>query len=151
MDKIKSVFLGLVLVSGLFLFGCTENSNGITNNSTYTLQDVGVHNIPTDCWVAMDGNVYDITQMIQAMNVNNQHNVFAQDCGKDATLTLQNMGPTGKDFNRSRPDFNGIRPDFNGARPDFNSRVSDFNGARQVNGFRGGRGLTQYYIGKLIN
>ena len=158
----KLFWSGLFLTSVLFLFGCTTQAG---QNNTYTLQDVAAHSTVGDCWIALDGNVYNITPMLAALPAG-APNQFANACGSDATATFQNLRSGAQDFNRLRSDFNGARPNLNGASTDFNAvgadmnrTRSDFNGARSPSGGRAsgvpsaggrmGRGFTQYYIGKL--
>ncbi|MFA6064255.1 MAG: cytochrome b5-like heme/steroid binding domain-containing protein [archaeon] len=143
----KTMVCGLFITSTLFMLGCTEQIN---SNSTYTLQDLGEHNSPNDCWVAIDGNVYDITQMIASFQAN-VPNQFVNYCGVDATAALQSKGFGGPDFNGTRTDFNSQGFDFNRVRSDNNIPRQDFNGARPNREMNSSRGFSQYYIGKLIS
>lgn len=149
----KTILYGLFITSVLFLLGCTTQTS---SNTTYTLQDLSAHNSPTDCWIALDGNVYNITPMLANIpaGVPNQ---FENSCGMDVTI-FQGVRVAGGDFNGVHPvingtgDFNSARVpgDFNRMRTDFNGAHPDFNGARPSGGIRSGRGFTQYLIGKLI-
>lgn len=55
----------------------------ITAGATYTLDDVAAHSSSGDCWVAIDGKVYDLTKW------EDQHpggkDKIVQLCGTDAT------------------------------------------------------------------
>ena len=155
--KVKvSLLVSVLLIAAVLLFGCTQGNSvttqGVQQNSanqTYSLADVAAHNTPADCWVAIDGNVYNFTPLTSRTTSANSNNFFAQACGTDATSTFQNRAP-GTGFQR---DANAPRPDFNGTRPDFNGTPRDFNGApRGTNGFTrtGGRGFSQYLIGMLV-
>lgn len=65
-----------------------------TSNS-YTLQEVAQHASETDCWMAIEGKVYDVTKFVS------QHpggKAIVNGCGKDATELFNerpsnNMGP----------------------------------------------------------
>lgn len=53
-----------------------------TSTQTYTLDDVAKHASDTDCWMAIDGKVYDITSYVD------KHPggpAILKGCGKDAT------------------------------------------------------------------
>lgn len=57
---------------------------------TYTLKEVAVHNSEKDCWMAIEGKVYNVTEFIP------KHpggKAIIGGCGKDAT-TLFNERPT---------------------------------------------------------
>lgn len=57
---------------------------------SYTLQDVALHATATDCWMAIEGKVYNVTEFI------NKHpggEAIVAGCGKDAT-TLFNERPS---------------------------------------------------------
>lgn len=55
----------------------------------YSVQDVAKHNIETDLWVIIDGDVYDVTKFI------NEHpggrNPFIYLAGKDASETFHKI------------------------------------------------------------
>ena len=124
------------------------------------MAELAAHDTPADCWVAIDGNAYNVTALASNAQFGQS---FAQSCGKDATNNFQNRRPP----NSARPDFN-VAGDFNGTR-DFNRGFDDRNGMprdtnsgnRDFNGMRGwryqngtgeqgGRSLLQqYYIGKI--
>ena len=148
MDKAKVALIGLALAGALVVFGCTQQEG------SYTLADVAQHSTPQDCWIARDGNVYNITSMVSA----SPNTPFAQACGTDVTQVFPNGGQQGADFNSFRRDFNGPRPDFNslgagasGAPRDFNGPRPDFNAPRAgAGGSRQGKGFSQYYIGRLV-
>lgn len=94
----------LVLAGGMILFitqqnntdsetQTTTNEQSIHNNSnqTYTMSDVSKHNSQDDCWLVIDGVVYDVTDFV------NQHpggNDIVEGCGQDATELFETR-PTG--------------------------------------------------------
>lgn len=87
----------------LLLSACSINSN--TSNllpsptsttsvssevKTYTLADISQHAIETDCWMAVEGKVYNVTDFV------GKHpggKAILGGCGKDATI-LFNERPT---------------------------------------------------------
>lgn len=92
----------LVSLSALALAGCTANSSttNLSNSSSasssttaqYTLADVSKHATESDCWMAIDGNVYDVTSFIP------RHPGGAQildGCGKDATQLFDTQNGRG--------------------------------------------------------
>lgn len=48
----------------------------------YTLAELSTHNKETDCWLAINGNVYNVTQFI---NTHPGGKAILRGCGKDAT------------------------------------------------------------------
>ena len=55
-------------------------------DNTYSLAEVAKHNSETDCWMAIDGNVYDVTSFIAS----GAHNaVITEGCGLDASAMFQ--------------------------------------------------------------
>lgn len=84
----------LSLLFLLFIFSAaTKNALAA---STYTLDEVAQHNTASDCWMAIDGNVYDVTQYIPQHD--NQFNIRPW-CGTDATTDYHNMAGRGQDHN----------------------------------------------------
>lgn len=71
-----------------------EVSQETTKQETkkYTLSDVAKHDNENDCWMAIEGKVYDVTKMIP------QHPgglVILNGCGKDATSLFNQRGGKG--------------------------------------------------------
>lgn len=56
---------------------------GTTTNTTYTLADVAAHATASDCWLAIDGKVYNVTSFIPKHPGGVQAIISA--CGTDAT------------------------------------------------------------------
>ena len=92
----EKILTALVIFSAVFVAGCTStpsNSSGsslsgttITTTSTaqsttYILADVAKHSTASDCWIAIDNSVYDVTKYIP-QHPNTQ---IEQGCGKDAS------------------------------------------------------------------
>lgn len=60
-----------------------------TNETPYSLDEIGLHNVESDCWMAIDGNVYDVTSFIAS----GKHNsLILEGCGKDATEMFNKEG-----------------------------------------------------------
>jgi cytochrome b involved in lipid metabolism len=59
----------------------------------YTLEDIATHNVPEDCWVAISGNVYNLS------GFNSVHPggpaPIEFNCGKDGTQTFTTRGGKG--------------------------------------------------------
>lgn len=76
-----------------------ENSDIITNDDadknlpTYTLEEIAQHNQASDCWFAIEGSVYDVTEYI-ASGMHGGGPTIIEGCGKDAT-ELFNTRPMG--------------------------------------------------------
>jgi len=62
---------------------------------TFTLAEVKKHSTAEDCYLAIEGKVYDVTKFI-ASNKHPGGEAIVQGCGKDAT-TLFNTRPMGSD------------------------------------------------------
>lgn len=58
-----------------------------TNVSSYSLAEVAKHATATDCWMAIEGNVYDVTTFIPT---HPGGQAILQGCGKDATQLFNN-------------------------------------------------------------
>ncbi|GAA4901246.1 hypothetical protein GCM10025789_19880 [Tessaracoccus lubricantis] len=67
----------------------TPTAGGVTSEATtptpagYTMADVEAHDTPEDCWVAINGNVYDVTEWIP-QHPGGPDRIIAL-CGTDAT------------------------------------------------------------------
>ncbi len=104
----KKIIITLIVIlglgSGLFLLINTSSDNSSSNStistststkqssttSTYTPQQVAEHASENDCWLIIDGSVYDVTKYI------NKHPGGAQEivsmCGQDATNAFKTQG-----------------------------------------------------------
>ena len=58
-----------------------------TTEKTFTLTDISSHNTENDCWMAIDGKVYDVTAYIQMHNP-----AIIDGCGADATSLFGSVG-----------------------------------------------------------
>ena len=66
------------------------SSDKTTETKSYTIAEVAPHNLVTDCWMAIEGKVYNVTDFV------NKHpggKAILNGCGKDATV-LFNERPT---------------------------------------------------------
>lgn len=95
-------FLSLLVIS-LALTGCTNTTAASTSSTTnvaitsYALTDVAQHNTKTDCWMAIDSQVYDVTDYV------GQHpggNNILQGCGKDASSLFNGTSMMGRMHSR---------------------------------------------------
>lgn len=82
----KKSILALVLVVPLLLTGCgssQDTSSGASADlQTYSTTEVAQHASSTDCWMIIEGSVYDVTAYIP------QHpgrDRILEGCGTDAT------------------------------------------------------------------
>jgi len=60
----------------------TDFNNSQSDLRQITLSEVSNHSISSDCWLVIDGNVYDVTKYIPSHPGGSQ---ILQGCGKDAT------------------------------------------------------------------
>ncbi|CAM6025843.1 unnamed protein product [Sphagnum compactum] len=56
----------------------------------YTLADVAVHNTANDCWLTIDGKVYDVTKFLEEHPGGDE--VLLSATGKDATDDFEDVG-----------------------------------------------------------
>ncbi|MBL8014767.1 MAG: cytochrome b5 domain-containing protein [Candidatus Doudnabacteria bacterium] len=99
----KLIFIALV---SLVLVGCTPASSGSTASSTsstttsstgtktFTLKDIAKSNSRSDCKLAVNGKVYDVTSFINSHPGGTE---ILQGCGKDATALFTGSDPDGRD------------------------------------------------------
>lgn len=69
--------------------GSTTTSNTAANSTTgttFTMTQVSQHNSAKDCWLVVDGSVYDVTKFIPNHPGGNE---ILQGCGKDATALFE--------------------------------------------------------------
>ncbi len=59
-----------------------ENTNQVNTAASYTLEDVTKHAVPTDCWLAASGKVYDVTSFVDKHPGGEK---ILDGCGKDMT------------------------------------------------------------------
>jgi cytochrome b involved in lipid metabolism len=83
------IVLGLILsVGGVFFFRNKSTPSPVTSLNTpevvgeITLMEVSSHSSQTDCWLAIEGQVYDVTSFIPSHPGGEQ---ILLGCGKDAT------------------------------------------------------------------
>lgn len=60
----------------------------ISAKKTYTLAEVSIHNNKSDCWLAIEGSVYNVTRFVD------QHpggEEILKGCGKDATSLFNSV------------------------------------------------------------
>ena len=62
--------------------GTSTPSN--TSTPSYTLSDLAKHKTQNDCWIAVNGNVYDVTKYLDFHP--GGADLILMQCGKDATV-----------------------------------------------------------------
>lgn len=93
-----TIFIILLLGIGFLLLNLNKESSSQLTTKTplptsvisYTLADIAKHSTKTDCWMAIEGKVYNVTSFIP------NHpggKAILNGCGKDAT-TLFDQRPT---------------------------------------------------------
>ena len=161
----SSVLLAVLGLAVLLLAGCTQDNGGgnppasgsgfpglgsppqdnpnsapdAANLPSYSLSNVASHNTPSDCWMAINGSVYNFTG---SMMMQQNGNLTAL-CGTDATSSFASMMGRGGNF--SRPgNFtrNGTSGNYIGGQG--NTGSGSFNRTRGAVG-----GFGRMIIGKL--
>lgn len=128
--KVLLSIMGVVVVlgAGWVIFTQTTNSPTYTSNQTarysqsgrastqvealdtsalttsYTLDEVANHATPADCWMAVDGVVYDISAFVSAGIHKGGMDIVTAECGTDATtvFSAEHRGP------HAAPAFNQL-------------------------------------------
>ncbi|RLI96648.1 MAG: cytochrome b5 domain-containing protein [Candidatus Aenigmatarchaeota archaeon] len=77
----------LLLIPALFVSGCTQGGTlaSVTSGdvvTTHTMDEVAIHDTPEDCWIVIEGKVYEVTAWIPA---HPGGQAIVQGCGADAT------------------------------------------------------------------
>lgn len=136
----------ILVFMSILLLGCVQSPP--MEDNIITLSEISQHASPNDCWVAMRGNVYDITSLLAQQSPDSFTFSLSEACGKDASTSFQGRSPPmGQDqnaFDSNRPfpmnpgfdenrNQNGFRP--TGGMPSNSIGENDF--------------LAPYLIGKL--
>ncbi len=66
-----------------------------TAEPRWTLQEVASHATPEDCWMAIDGGVYELSEYLPRHPTD--LDVIAQWCGREASEAMHTMGGRGRD------------------------------------------------------
>lgn len=123
----KKIILVMLVVSLIFMYGCieqtTEKKEIVSGQTTeeenvvetevemeetiITAVDVAQHAVEEDCWLIIEGKVYDVTEFI-AQHPGGQ--VIVEGCGQDATDLFETrpMGSGTPHSDKAR----GIRDDY---------------------------------------
>jgi cytochrome b involved in lipid metabolism len=103
------------LIISVFLSGCTsinpmKSTSNVTPTPTQELTPIPIevkqittdelssHNKPTDCWLAIDGKVYDVTTFVSR---HPGKDAILQGCGKDATSLFESRPGDGSSHSNS--------------------------------------------------
>jgi cytochrome b involved in lipid metabolism len=114
MNKASILFAAIVLVvigAGVILSTVGKSGSpttptaGIaptTTNASYTLTDISAHASASDCWMAIDGNVYNVSSYV------NQHpggQQIVDGCGKDASGLFASIRKHQREATAMLPEF----------------------------------------------
>lgn len=70
-----------------------QNQPTVSNNKKITMEELAKHNSPSDCWLLIDGKVYDVTNYIDS---HPGGRIMVNFCGQDATQAFNTKGQKGK-------------------------------------------------------
>lgn len=100
MNKTVAVvgIVGILVVIGFFIAGGNTSTTSQTNTklepqatqtqtertALYPISEVELHSTKNDCWLAIKGNVYDVTSYVQS-GFHPGKDAILNGCGKDAT------------------------------------------------------------------
>lgn len=91
MKNISKTLL-LIPISTLLLSACTSTPP-TTSPKIYTLNEVSMHTVKTDCWMIVNQKVYDVTKFIPTHPGGKS---IIKGCGIDATLLFEQRPNTDK-------------------------------------------------------
>lgn len=74
----------------------TPYSQEKTQRKIFTLAEVSQHNSSQDCWMAINGKVYNLTEYIKSGEHPTPHFVLIKHCGTDATEAFNTKGGMGE-------------------------------------------------------
>lgn len=66
-----------------------EEAAATEESSGYTLEDVASHDSASDCWIVLDGTVYDVTDYVSS---HPGGSAILRGCGEDATALFEAQG-----------------------------------------------------------
>lgn len=87
----KKIILGVLLV--VIAVGAYTFISKKAPTTPYTLEEISKHSSREDCWMAVEGKVYDVTKYI-ASGMHKGKDAILMGCGKDAT-SIYNNRPNG--------------------------------------------------------
>ena len=113
MEESKNHFHGLIVILliiivaiGVGMFferGLAPSSNTLekqeevvkkeptSNTLSYSLVEVANHASANDCWMAVGGSVYDVTEAVAAEDHKGGQSEIISGCGKDSTLAFNSI------------------------------------------------------------
>jgi len=86
----KKILKSISLVSIMFSLLMVGYPGNIVQATNYTAVDVASHNTASDCWMIINGNVYNLTSFVSTHSGGSA--VIIGQCGKDGTAVF-NSGP----------------------------------------------------------
>lgn len=117
MKRVSVFVVLLAVIASVVLFGCVAPSpgpdqgqiaaanggapvqNGVSQRAISTAE-LATHHTPSDCWVAMRGNVYDVTTLAGQNAPDGSPSRFASSCGRVMAFTPP-AGANGTSLNRT--------------------------------------------------
>lgn len=78
----------------------TTETSELATVEKYTLEEVASHSSKEDCWLVLDGKIYDVTPYVQS-GFHPGKEAILMGCGKDAT-SLFNNRPNGSGSHSER-------------------------------------------------
>lgn len=81
------IVIALAFAAGAFILLRPTTTSTPASSATYTLTDVSTHATSSNCWMAIDGQVYDVTSYIP----DHPNQQIVDGCGKDATSMFKQI------------------------------------------------------------
>lgn len=151
----NTTIFAILLLAVVMLSGCTQQSPASSSpEKVFSLEEVAQHNTAADCWMAINGNVYNLAEFLSS-SPNAQE--MAANCGKESASPFGSRqfpqdGRRPDANSMQRPDANRMNRDFNGVRSDANTMRSD-SFRQRSSGQMPSAGnedfLSRFYLGKL--
>jgi len=95
---ILAAFIGMTMFSG-----CVEEGEAPPENNTFSFEEVAQHNSAQDCWIVVQGKVYNVTTI--PCHGGGASTLILESCGTDATKLWETKPVTEEPHSQSAQDI----------------------------------------------
>ena len=99
---VSLMIIGVIIANNTSLYTLAQSPqvSPATETKTFTLTDFTKHNSPTDCWIRMSQNVYDVSSYLY-QHPGGVSTILPYCGGRDATDTFSTKGGRGAHSSRA--------------------------------------------------